>query len=1027
MKILFEVLRGEKDKELREFEVEEGLFEQIKKITTANGSPADAEIHRKDRWHIVLNGQHYELNPKNFKGFDPYEEITKLLKRQSKKTLQKDEKAKENDRAGQSEYPIVFSEAEVEHIPIIQISLDAKKASETPGTAAYIIKNFLEKPYPQFAALSKLARNYIHLKGVDALRGFPAKLKVFNLAVFTKAVTALVPKLDFSFCQGSADEQHEKLLKKIKEIEKQQKYVAEILSFIGTAKYMYDDLASNYRFKHDLLGRLGQKPAEFEEDFQKIVGALNNFKVILEAQIDEIQSKLEKIEEERKEEELENSIIVRTWYASANDDEGGHEILGIPTDGHTTVELYKNKDERIYLGFYVRPRTERTTVDNIFKAVKLPTPNVGQGYFVDLAYDQSLVGKTKNHKFRRCETVVIKCNFEDGLDFDAAYKWAEEIKKKYTKIVTSESGTQIQVIIDDYQFYSNNCASFGAGALKQAKADDILRYFGKTIFNIDTPTGVREYAERLAALLARKRLELEEKKIIAGSEPIKKKYSRYIQLANEKLKLINTIDEQLQPALESLINQLSGVAADVSRLSEEEVDDYVQRLSIDLHLIVNQLLQKNDIACAEVVDVLKHLMELMPVQEKILIKVISTFIQINLSPYNAAFAKKNQPGVFNKIYISMAGEVYRIVHSEKNLFDKTIEIRTALLQLNKSYAKAIKLYRKEREKYNEGDQKLKNLEADFDELKKYYRAAQKQLVNALGELRCELYFRPGIGKTNRHLSILQELFLLDKKVTLDYQLSFPILIQNAKNQLMWAHDEALEHLKDDDKSMILMKASDPTVTAPKPNILAFWNWPKRHQHFEFENKAKIYQIVNNDQLSWKAKLQRINDLVSDHKPSVLKFWRRDERQRYDSMRAQASFICLLEAFAEGKLSEAYFVVEIEKIIPAMEKSRRSLLEQFKNDFLVAYQGLVAKEKTDNPNSKAQKPYTYKDMLGELLKTTASTSLHGDMFEDLGTALYAGHHYGRLNPVPKPKVSQPPELPTPEEQVAIEVGLWRHMS
>ncbi|STX29231.1 Uncharacterised protein [Legionella beliardensis] len=991
---------GKQSTELRTYKISKKAMFNIAEIVNQHARPADSDIHSEES-HIIIDGKHYEFDKQNI---HYYEEIkSELLKLEKGKSVD----LEEDDG---------LVETVEDQKKIIEISANKKEVISEPSFTVQSIIDTVQEKLAQFSQLNDA--NY--REKINISKRLPAVLADFYREIEDLRKVIPGPKLDLSSYRGNG--RQEQLISKKQELERQLQSVDAILATLSNAKSTHLQIAFS-RSKDD-LGNFDLK--KLNKHYVALTKTLEQLNDALDLHFQQIKTELEIIEEKKEEEKFENSIVIRTWYGSENDEEDTRQIMGIPTDGHTTVELYKNKNERIYLGFYVVPdRQDQSLVKQAFKKAGLPSPTVGKGYFVDLGYDQSLVGKDK--KFRRCETVVVKCDRPGAeLDFNAAYEWARRTKAKYP---SKGKGSKKIQIIDDYNFYNKNCASFGIEALRQAGAESVLKYSGSTLASLDTPTGVRKYAQSLEKTLAeRAKIYAEENKILAdGSKTLQEKYSYYIKFAIARLELVKTADPELQTALDSLIGQLYNAADEIAKLPDTEVKGYIDELFVNLHGVINHfIVQDTHADCSEIIETLKNLSSLMPPQDKLFINVITSSIVNNLHSYNSRHVN-GEFGDFKITYLDMNNKVSSVAYdSDMSLFAKTLQIRTTLYQLNELYQAEREGYKDKEKSYKKKEDREK-LKAHFTNLTDYYRAAHEQLVNTLATLRNEIYFKPGaLEINNAHLDNLMKLFL-PANIQIAQQLSVPNLLQNAKSENTWADASNLPRLKDNDRTNILRGKGE----ASKPNILAFWNWPKRHQHFEFEHRVKVYQIVNNDQLHWKAKLQLIDNLVAENKPGLLKVWRQDERKRYDNLKAQASFICLLEAFTEGKLSEANFAVEIEKIIPDIEESKRPALTQFKKDFLDGYQVLVNKESKDNANSQAQqhKPYTYKNMLGELLKTTANTSLsRGDMFEDLGMAIYADRQYSRLNPqLTKRKESQAPKPdPTPEEQVQIEVGLWQLM-
>ncbi|WP_419418458.1 hypothetical protein ACNVED_07785 [Legionella sp. D16C41] len=1070
MKIsLYIEIPDRKDKyEFRSFEVEdESLIQEIKQKITDCAEPADSEIHVMCS-HIIVGDEHYEFDINKQKANKAYKDIrAKLLKSEAKKPtpaknlredyiysyepyeervgepevlLRKEENKQEKEEEAlfevkATEEPLELqiepeSQPFIQSVarpattqPIITISFDKIEKPKQSVTAEVVIAEFLDSFNQSLEPFYKLGNTYLSQAGRSIIEQFPDNLAKFDINAFLQAIAKIDSNLNLSFADESEDEKEEKLLQKKQVIEKQWQYIDAIQKIVSATKGKRY-LVQESRFKKNI----GQtKEDEFQTNYQAIDNALTQFKSILGAQLTQVQTEIEKISEKK----LENSIIIRTWYASESDEEEHRQLFGIPSGGHTTIEFYRNKNDRVYLGFYVFPNQPKSTIGNFLNRCGFPAiTDTAKGYFVDLEHDRSLVGKGK--KFARCEETIIKCNRPGAeLNFDAGYQWAANTLGKYPQVeVSSSTNKKTFRIINDYKIVTNNCATYGKEGLSKVGAGAIIPYFDKQL-TIATPPEVRKNTQELEkqlAIKAKKYIEDEENKVITNSQTPQAKYSCYLGFAIDRLKLISTDDYQLHHVLKSLVEQFETVKINISELPDIEVKDYIDTLFEDLHKVINQFIQKGkdvkDYAkmqdfdfkgSEEAIRIIKHLASLMPPSAINFIKIINLGIEHNLYPYRA-FLVDNKLANFNDLFLKMNNKIQAIITlDDKSLFDKTLQIKTGFLQLNHLYQQAINEHKQLKKQFKKNPEKLEQIKIDFQYLTRYYYATQEQLRTALEELQKELYFRPEylLGEPNLQLQRLQKLFLpTDLNIT---QLSIQNLLQGAKSINTWNWADAhkpLNQLNDADKSNIFLKSIDSTTDAPKkPFVLAFWNWPKRHQHFELENKAKLYLIINNDQLSWKTKLQKINKLVADNKPSVLKFWRRAERQRYDNMGAQAALICLVQAFSEARLSEIQLAREIEKIMPVMEGKQCHAISQFKTDLVKKYQGEISVH--NQPN--------HARMLRKLLKATANEGLeHGDIMDDLGITLYAIHHYGRLD---KTNTT----IKDPHEQVEIETGLWNRLS
>lgn len=189
--------------------------------------------------------------------------------------------------------------------------------------------------------------------------------------------------------------------------------------------------------------------------------------------------------------------------------------------------------------------------------------------------------------------------------------------------------------------------------------------------------------------------------------------------------------------------------------------------------------------------------------------------------------------------------------------------------------------------------------------------------------------------------------------------------------------------------------------------------------------AKVYKIVNSDKFAWQTQLHKINKRVENNKPSAWKFWRRAERKRYEDMGARASLICLMQAFAQGEISETELVFNIKKIIPSIDKSSRQTLEQFSNTIMQAYKSNVANQ-GDSAKS------THACMMRKLLKNAMADCGSGSFLDDLSMFAYTASQLQRLPAKAKQpaQAAQPAHAPNPisaEEQVEMERSLHKQLA
>lgn len=762
--------------------------------------------------------------------------------------------------------------------------------------------------------------------------------------------------------------------------------VAQLHLVINAIKVKHYQILNGHKAFKDRLGDVDI--AVLNENHRVIFEALQKISAVLNGAIEQTDKQLKQIDNKKN----QNTIVIRTWLTSANDDDQ-REVMGIPSDGHTTVELCNSEGEKIYLGFYVLPNRDKSTIAKAFKKFGLPSPDQGVGYFVDLAYDESLVGSGK--KFSRCETVVVKCDRPGAnLDFATAYQWAQETLAKYPEKITKH-GRTIR-ILTDYNFYNNNCSSFAAAVLRKAGASSYLPYSGKSIINIDTPIAVRDYAKSLEAALKKAELTHRESEVTANLAMSQKdKYVSYLKLAIKRLKLLNS--EANNPDIKCLIDALSKYITKLNNTQPDNLSNLINELFNTLYRTVSDLIEKPDDAednlsphLAAIIDILKRLTSVMPAQVSILLNALNTTIDAGLYQFNTMMVN-SEFGKFADHFVN--GKAIILAITKENggtLENKALSIRAALIKLGNQHKLARKAFHKLAAKKPNN---LDELTASYKKLESFYRESYRLLRDNLGVLRNETYFKPAMpGDKNEMLDSLQALFEVphgdDNKTTI------AAIVGHAQSAKYWGNpDAALNKISADQQNQIFAKASrrNSDDNAPKkPNVLAFWNWGKRHQYFEIENKAILHQVVKHRSVHWQDKLQMIADLNEDHKPSVLKFWRRAERRRYDEMSARAAIACLIHAFSTGQMSEMRLSIELENIIPKLPAAKRQQLTKFNNHLVAQYQASVVTDASENQKS------SHTRVLKKLLKSAAYTrETVGDSFDDLSVKLFSEHHYLRL--------------------------------
>lgn len=109
----------------------------------------------------------------------------------------------------------------------------------------------------------------------------------------------------------------------------------------------------------------------------------------------------------------------------------------------------------------------------------------------------------------------------------------------------------------------------------------------------------------------------------------------------------------------------------------------------------------------------------------------------------------------------------------------------------------------------------------------------------------------------------------------------------------------------------------------KPAAYDFSNRDKRHAQFEKQTHAEIYGKFNDKNISAKDKALQIRQLVNKRKPTILQFWRKEERLRYEEMGLKAELLCLLDGFAKGEFCELGLKNAVEQLLrvyPNIENS-----------------------------------------------------------------------------------------------------------
>jgi len=922
--------------ELKSYEVTEDAFARIANIIIEYGSAVSSEVYNTAT-HVIINNAHCKVDNVLY-----YDEIKKILEEECLKQLEVDNNSvlKEETQENISIFADNHNDFESEINKIGELIEDC---------------NFL-KFYEEIKPIADIKNAF---QNITALRQFPQLIDKYNYAACTNIKSA-IDKIKDNLILPAIDIESSLILKE--QLGEYSTLINNIILAIDKINTFYFTILNNKHFNESLEEPLQPLLSDFVKN---LITPFLTLQKKLKSQIQRIDTRLANLEENR----LKNSIIIRTWRNPGGE---GRTIAGLPSGDHSTVELFKNNQERIYLSYYPKQYKEQTWVGNKVKEWGYPSTDDRIGKFKDLEYDLK-------KGFQRCDIVVISCT-QPGtkLDFDAAYAWAQGIQAKYTKY--NSDGTKF-LESDDYNFYRKNCAFFAANALEAAKSGKYVKYCPK--FTVDTPEEVYQYALKLKS--SRDKLSTiykEENEIQNSNKSDKDKYLAYFQYALNRLNLLikeEVLNKDELSILNDIIKKLNNINRKIKFLHPDEVQKFIAETSQNIYQSNTEISKcklKDDLK-EKIIGILKHLTELLPIQEMVGLKVITAELQFNVINSTQTL---NQPSPTRKQVEAILAMAKSTLNNKSMVFDNALRIKYALLQLNKLH---------------EADIHHRKITPEVD---KFDRETFKFLKKTLGQLNESLYFNPAAAETNQEknvaIALLQKIFPPDFE-TPEIQLNIKNLIQNAMG--LWVKiDPTLKEIKKEIQSKIINAASNDTPPlVEKPNVFAFWEWPKRHQHFELETKAKIYRILNDDKLKWHTKIDRINKLVEDHKPNLLAFWRRSEQKRYDEMGAKAILICLLQAFIEGDLSEAPFIAEIDKLSPSLIKKDSVALNQLRTQISLDYEENIKDTEVKNKES-AIHLRIFKETLKQAVTDIEHTFGKQIFFEPkLDTYLFAGACYKKL--------------------------------
>jgi len=348
---------------------------------------------------------------------------------------------------------------------------------------------------------------------------------------------------------------------------------------------------------------------------------------------------------------------------------------------------------------------------------------------------------------------------------------------------------------------------------------------------------------------------------------------------------------------------------------------------------------------------------------------------------------------FEYFYSNIRKRIERLTQeNDTTPFNQMLKIRKTNAAIDDLYAKLLKNLRTADVKTEKEDHFLNK---QINNIKKYYLKVRRELNEILGQVRKDVYF----GSNNQYSRSLTHLLasLLNVKHHDSYATVEDIL-KESLNPCHWIQT----HL----------------------DFNSFIN-PYREKS-QFENTiTQLFKIINEKRLNYKDKLTKVNFIVSENKPSNIKFWLKNKNDSYNEIALKASLFCLIEGFIKAQLSDPCFIVELEKLIAKENDQKNTPLKQFKEKLMTIYESHASLSNSSNPY-----PFSHKMLLKKYLKQTLKYEKN-DLNEKtfLSTKLYAERHYKELNNEKrafKQGLFNPKKQTTVNNSVDIEIELVRRL-
>lgn len=189
-----------------------------------------------------------------------------------------------------------------------------------------------------------------------------------------------------------------------------------------------------------------------------------------------------------------NAAIVRLWLRPEDIENPNRKILGMASGGHLAVELNVNFYQH-YFSFVTDGSLvgEETGLGKAAKVFSVPSPDSRKGIFVGLDQELKRLFSFDPHgSYADLQEVVIPCDYAGvpvGLSENKLVGWAnQQLKNPNLK----------------YGFYSNNCATVVANALKIGNAEH-YKSMPFTPVDIKAPREVFQYAKEVAVEISQLR------------------------------------------------------------------------------------------------------------------------------------------------------------------------------------------------------------------------------------------------------------------------------------------------------------------------------------------------------------------------------------------------------------------------------------------------------------------------------------------------------------------------------------------